>query len=353
MSQRPYPTPALPMRGPFPRPAAVPASRPAQMAARSWLFALGTLLAGSPTAAYEVYVSNERDNTISVIDGESLEVVRTLEVGERPRGIVLSQDATRLYVCTSDDDHVETVDLASGEVLHTLPSGPDPELMELGPEGRYLYIANEDDNLVTVVDVEEQRKVVEIPVGIEPEGIGVSHDGSILVNTSETTNMAHFIDTESLEIEGNVLVDTRPRVAQFTPDGREVWVSSEIGGTVAVIDLETLAIETKIEFAIEGMRPEAIQPVGIAIADDGSNKVYVALGPSARVARIDRGTREVEKYYLVGPRVWNLAFSPDRRLLFTTNGVSGDVSVIDLEKDRVIKSIKVGRFPWGVEVGDG
>jgi len=36
--------------------------------------------------------------------------------------------------------------------------------------------------------------------------------------------------------------------------------------------------------------------------------------------------------------------------LFTTNGVSGDVSVIDLEKLRVIKSVKVGRLPWGIVV---
>ena len=315
------------------------------------LLGAGLAIAAPPAAAYQVYVSNEKDNTISVIDGESLEVVQTIEVGERPRGIVLDGDT--LYICTSDDDHVEVLDVTTGRVTHTLPSGPDPELMELGPEGRYLYIANEDDNLVTVVDVEKRRKVVEIPVGIEPEGIGVSHDGALLVNTSETTNMAHFIDTESLEIVANVLVDTRPRVAQFTPDDVEVWVSAEIGGTVAVIDAASKEITTKIEFEVEGMRPEAIQPVGIAHTTDGSNKAYVALGPSARIARVDRETYEVEKYYLVGPRVWNLTLSPDGKRLFTTNGVSGDVSVIDLESDRVIKSVKVGRFPWGVKVSGG
>ena len=61
-------------------------------------------------------------------------------------------------------------------------------------------------------------------------------------------------------------------------------------------------------------------------------------------------TYEVEKYLLVGQRVWNLECSPEQDRLFTTNGVSGDMSVIDLDKLRVIKSIKVGRFPWGVAV---
>ncbi len=303
-----------------------------------------------PVLAYTVYVSNEKDNTISVIDGNTLELVETISVGERPRGIVLSKDGRYLYICASDDDRIEVLDLPSRQIVYNLPSGPDPELMSLSADGKLLFVANEDDNMVTVIDTIQRSKVIEIPVGIEPEGIGLSPDGKWLVSTSETTNMAHFIDTVSLKIVANVLVDARPRVAQFTPDGKEVWVSSEIGGTVAVIDAETHNIKHKIEFEVSGLRSESIQPVGIKITSDGSNKAYIALGPSARIAVVDTTTFEVEMYLWVGLRVWNLELSPDQKRLFTTNGVSGDVSVIDLEKQRVVKSIKVGRLPWGIAV---
>jgi YVTN family beta-propeller protein len=36
--------------------------------------------------------------------------------------------------------------------------------------------------------------------------------------------------------------------------------------------------------------------------------------------------------------------------LFTTNGVSNDVSVIDVARLKVVKSVAVGRFPWGVAI---
>jgi YVTN family beta-propeller protein len=87
----------------------------------------------------------------------------------------------------------------------------------------------------------------------------------------------------------------------------------------------------------------------VRVTKDGT-KVFVALGPANRVAVIDRATLKVEKYLLVGQRVWNLGFTPDEKLMFTTNGTSNDVSVIDVASLKVIKSIKVGRYPWGVVV---
>jgi YVTN family beta-propeller protein len=45
-----------------------------------------------------------------------------------------------------------------------------------------------------------------------------------------------------------------------------------------------------------------------------------------------------------------MAFTPDNRYLMTTNGVSGDVTVIDLAELKAIKSIKVGRYPWGIAI---
>ena len=42
-----------------------------------------------------------------------------------------------------------------------------------------------------------------------------------------------------------------------------------------------------------------------------------------------------------------MAFNSDKSLLFTTNGISGDVTVIDVAERAAIKTIKVGRFPWG------
>ncbi len=330
-----------------------PAARSGASACGFALAAFGAALlsvsAPAPAKAYLAYVSNEKGNSITVIDTDKLEAVKTVKVGRRPRGIELTKDGSELFICAGDDDTIEVLDTRKLEITGSLPSGPDPELMTLSPDGKIVYVSNENDNLVTMIDAKRKEQIGDVPVGVEPEGIALSPDGRILVNTSETTNMAHLIDTQSKKIIANILVDARPRFAEFKKDGSELWVSSEVGGTISIIDPVQHVLKQKISFDIPGLSKEAIQPIGISITRDGK-RAFVALGPANRVAVIDAETKKIEKYLLVGQRVWHLAFTPDEKYLLTANGVSNDVSVIDVASLKVVKSIPVGQFPWGVVV---
>ncbi len=328
-------------------------SRPAQGACRRALLSaalLGELFAMSSGANAETaYITNEKGNSISVIDLDKLEVVKTVPVGQRPRGITLSKDETEMYVCLGDDDTIAIVDTKTLKTIGDLPSGPDPEQLRLSPDGKLLFIANENDALLTAIDLSTRKAVSEFPVGVEPEGVAVSPDGAIVVNTSETTSMAHLIDWKAKTVVANILVDARPRYAEYTHDGSELWVTSEVGGVVSVIDPVKRVVTKKIAFEVPGLASDQIQPVGIRFSPDGK-LAFIALGPANRVAVIDAATKKVLKYLLVGQRAWQLEVSPDGKYLLSTNGVSNDVSVIDLASLKVIKSIAVGSFPWGVAI---
>ncbi|WP_353476467.1 YVTN family beta-propeller repeat protein (plasmid) [Salipiger sp. H15] len=309
-------------------------------------------LTATGALAGKAFVSNERGNTITVLDTGTWEVITEFEGGNRPRGITLSPDGKLLYVCASDDDTVRVFDTDTYEELYTLPSGGDPELFVLDRSGNPLYIANEDDNLVTVTDTQTHKILAEVPVGVEPEGMAISPDHKWVVNTSETTNMAHFISTEDYKIKHNVLVDQRPRYAEYSDDGTRLFVSAEIGGTVSVIDIAedgTPTLRQKIGFEVPGVLPEWLQPVGIKTTSDG-RRIFVALGPANRVAVIDGTSLEVIDYIMVGQRVWQMAFTPGEEYLVTTNGNSNDITVIDVAAEKAIKSVQVGQQPWGVAI---
>src|SRR3990170_7873581 len=245
--------------------------------------AAALLLLATPALAETIFVSNEKDNTIRVIDGKTLEVIKTIKVARRPRGIVLSPDNTELFVAAGDGDIMDVIDTKKLEVTRQLESGPDPELMAVDPAGKVIYIANEDDSLVTIMDIKSGEVLGEVPVGVEPEGMGVSSDDRYTAATSESTSMAHIIDNQSRQLVANILVDSRPREAKFTKAKKELWVSSEVGGTISVVDTSNWAdpkswkVVKKIGFEVQGVRPEQLQPVGMDFSLDGK-LMFVPLG---------------------------------------------------------------------------
>jgi len=299
--------------------------------------------------AETVFVTLEKDNALAVVDPVAGKLIKTIPLGQRPRGIVLSKDQQQLYIATSDDDTIQVMDIKSLKAVATLPSGEDPETFAMNPSGDQLYVSNEDDSQVTVIDIKQAKVIGTIAVGVEPEPITVSPDEKWVASGSEATNMVHWINRETLAVEHNTLVDPRPRGLSFTSDSQQLWVTSEMGGTVTVLDAVTHKKIKSIGFEIAGVSSEKIQPVGVII-DDKKQWALVALGPANRVALINAKTMVVEKYFLVGQRVWNLAFSPDQKRVYTTNGVSNDISIIDLEAMKVTKSISVGRYPWGLVI---
>ena len=61
-----------------------------------------------------------------------------------------------------------------------------------------------------------------------------------------------------------------------------------------------------------------------------ATKAYVSTGRGKRVFVIDTATNMVTASFEVGDRPWGIALSPDGKMLYTANGPSNDVSVVDL-----------------------
>src|SRR5512134_2619118 len=66
--------------------------RTAERAALAAALFMGVVVAAGPAAAYTVYISNEKGNSITVLDSKTLVVLETIPVGQRPRGIMLTKD---------------------------------------------------------------------------------------------------------------------------------------------------------------------------------------------------------------------------------------------------------------------
>ena len=89
-----------------------------------------------------LYVSNEWSDTVSEIDATTFTVKRTLKTGWGPVGLVTDRPGKTLYVANSIADSVSLIDLASGEEIKRFVTHRYPEQMVLSRDGRRVYVSN-------------------------------------------------------------------------------------------------------------------------------------------------------------------------------------------------------------------
>ncbi|HEU0067589.1 MAG TPA: hypothetical protein VFQ57_10160 [Sphingomonas sp.] len=309
---------------------------------------------------YLVYVTNEGSGDISVIDPAKRTEIARIPIGKRPRGLVASPDGRLLYVAVSGSpaagpgvdetklpppdkgaDGIAVIDLARRTIVRTLRGISDPEQVAISPDGQRLYVASEDRGVVVVID-RDGRKLAELAVGGEPEGIGVSPDGASVLATSEEDSSVAILRGSPLKVVARVGVGSRPRNATFVGAARAV-VPGETDASISIVDV---AAGTRTRTII---LPPTDRPMGVAALD--GHTVLLTTGRGGRLVKIDIDKADaVIGAATVGTRPWGVAVAPDRRLAFTANGPSGDVTIVDTATMKVTAKVKVGTGPWGATV---
>ncbi len=304
-----------------------------------------TILFPSQAVSYQLAISNERSDEVLLHDAEG-RVLRQLLSCKRPRGMLVEPVNQDLWVACSDEDAIVRIDPESGEVKQRIAgfSGAT-NLALLGSE--QLIVSNEGAASVSLVDTTTNVIVSQLPTGNEPDGIVYSADHKRIFVASENAGVVHVFSSEDFHQEALLLTNLRPRRMAINKD--ELWVSSEMGSRVEIFNAASLQKMDRIIFSPRGFRSEQLTPVDLIFSSDGLT-AYVALGAANHVAIVDVVTREVEKYILVGSRAWGLELSPDGTRLYVLNGLSDDMTIIDLESRRPIASERTGLVPHAVEV---
>jgi YVTN family beta-propeller protein len=337
-------------------------------------------LQGQASQSYQIFVSNEKSGDVTVINGSDNQVLGTIIVGKRPRGIHAGADGKTVYVALSgtpisappqldakgnpifqkgkdddDDDNVKSdksadaigvVNVVQRKLSGKIQSGSDPEEFSLSKDGTKLYVSNEDFKASSVINIATGKVEHIVPVGQEPEGVATSPDGKRFYITCESGGDIYAIDAGTYTVIGHFKVNVRPRSMDFLPGTNLGFIPSESTGELNVVDTAALKVVKVIAL------PAGSRPMKVLVSPDGQ-KLYASTGRGGTIAVLDSHTYEVLNTIKVGVRPWGMAFSPDGKFLYTANGPSNDVSVVDVAANKEIAKVKAGESPWGVAVVAG
>ena len=237
------------------------------------------------------------------------------------------------WVTNQGDDTVSVVDTATGLVLRTVPVGSKPAGVAVSPDGRRVYVTNPEGHSVSVI--ERAGAVREVPAGAGPLGVAVARDGRVFVADWYGDTVA-VLDPAGAPL-ATLHVGQSPSGLAADPAGTRLYVANRESDTLSVIDLHTLATLATI--------PVGRAPFGVTVQ---GNRVFVANVQSGDVSVLDSTLLHEVQRLPVGEFPYAVAVTPDGGRVLVTNQHSGTLSVFDGPDYRPMPDIPVGDYPEGI-----
>jgi YVTN family beta-propeller protein len=257
-----------------------------------------------------VYVANNSDNTVSVINGATNEVTATVHVGTAPLGLAVNPTTNRIYVANNGANTVSVIDGTSNIVIGVVAVGNGPVAVAVDPVTNKVYVANSTGNSVTVIDGATNLVTATVAVGTSPQGLDVDTTTDLIYTANSVDNTVTVINGATNTVVGPpIVVGNGPQDVAVDSTRNLIYVTNQTDDTVSVIDGSIPAVTATVAVGAA--------PLGIAV-DPVTNKVYVANLNGNSISVID-GTSDTVVATLspgIGPNY--IAVNPSTNVVYVT-----------------------------------
>jgi YVTN family beta-propeller protein len=270
-------------------PAVLPAANRAVRIDPGSLQAVAAVPVGTDPAAVVgggglVWVANQRDGTVSVIDPDTNRVQETIPpsgsgpVG--PGGPGLAFASGSLWVANTTQQQVARVEPDADPVI--IPVRGSPNAIVAAQDTAWVAAQTQSGGgLVARIDAGANQVGQTIPLRHAPTGLAITPDGDRIWVATAADRTVHRIDTAAGRVVKRIELPQAPNQAFYGDDA--VWVTSTTGDAVQRIDADTSKVGTPPIRVGNG-------PTGIAFGED---RVWVANSRDGTVSTIDPQTNEV------------------------------------------------------------
>jgi YVTN family beta-propeller protein len=219
-------------------------------------------------------------------------------------GMAVHPSTGKLFICNEANHELLIVNPDTLEIERTIAVGQHPHSVVIGLEHRYAYVSNWGSRSVTIIDTIRNKRVRDFTVGIRPNDMTMAPDGRLFVACSGD-NSVHVIQTKVLEEAGPDASPARrlwegarevistslypqspegstPSSVAVSPDGRTLFVANSDNNAVAVVDISnSISDEARRNresvSVVEGFIPVGWYPTAVGVSPDNKT-LFVANG---------------------------------------------------------------------------
>ncbi len=269
-------------------------------------------------ARHVIYVASRDNDRVYMLDGATLSVLRSTVVPDQPWGIAFHPPTGKVYVGSWSTGTVTVLNRLTLDAIATIPVGPNPTWVESGGN-RIRLVAYGSNSLVTIdpltdtVVASHRLWRANGAWGLAfNEALGLTYVGS---RDSKTISVVDANGFERTVIPAGRSVACEPFEMDFNPTLNRLYT---------VCDVEGIQADRVIVHAANGDQLTAVAEVTVGTA-----------GPDTPGGEDGRGGVVVNR--LTGS-------------VFVSNAHDDTVSIIDGATNTVIRTVAVGRSPYGLGV---
>lgn len=298
------------------------------------------------TGGQKLYVTNLLDNTVSVVNTATYDIVKTIKVGSSPRSIAISPDGATAYVTNTGSDTLSIINVADNTVSATVPVGKGPQSVVVTPDNAKLYIVNGKANTVSVFDAATRQIVTNVNVGKEPQEVALTPDGNFAYVSNYADNTVSVINTGTNAVVTTISdkIGEGPSGVAVSPDGKQAYVINFDGDSISIVDT---AQNTVIGEPIK----VGFSPIRVAFDPDG-RRAYISSVLNFSVVAFDTETKKQINAIPTFTEPDGLVVSAKGKRVFVAvfgrNGNERLVDVISTLTNSRIGSVEVGDGPFAV-----
>lgn len=311
-----------------------------------------------PTNTYWVYVGAESADLIHRIrfGPDGMVVERTTTIGELPNemegphGLQTSADGKYLYMTTGHGKpdgklwKYELGDETDTLIGQGLDLGYFPASIDLTPDGLYSLSVNFNlhgdmvPSTISVVYTPNFEEVARIVTCTMPHGSRVDPSGLRQYSTCMMDDQLVEVDTRTFVVSRRFSLakgKEGPLPPDADPHAGHVMPGAPAAAPKPVVD----PAEVGYAGMKHDMTPASCSPTWAQPSSDGK-KIFVACNKADEIVEIDRDAWTISRRLPTGRGVYNLAVTPDGRLLVATLKQGHMVEIFDLASGKSLARLK-------------
>ena len=292
-----------------------------------------------------VYVPDELNGTVIVIDPLTFKILFRYPVGASPEHVTPDWDLQRLYVEAALGNRLTVIDPRTGRVIgyHTVPG---PYNLYFTPDGKIAIVVRDaalhygGQQQLYFYNRQTWRliKIVNVPWA-GADHLDFSADGSYFLISTEYSGWVAKVSVAKMQVVDALYVGGHPIDVRLAPDGKTFFVADYVSGGVSIID--------PVAMRVLGFIKTGRGAHGLSISRDNKS-LYVTNRLAGSLSVIDIRTRRLVHTWHIGGTPDMIAVSPDGTQVWISNRYSGTVTVMNAQTGHVIIVIHVGGHPHGL-----